>query len=158
MEPSTPYMPGYGVTGENLLPWSWAEEHLAAARNYWVSSVWPDGRPHAMPVWGAWHQSAVWFTSGGRSRKVQNLRANPRCVVTTEDAVDPVVVEGIAEVVTDLGVITELIGILNAKYEDSYTVEFLDPAVNATVRVLPQKVLALRHDDFTGSPTRWTLS
>jgi PPOX class probable F420-dependent enzyme len=157
MEPSAPYMPGYGVTGENLLPWSWAEERLGAARNYWVGTVAPDGRPHSMPVWGLWHEGAVWFTSGGQSRKVRNLRVNPRCVVTTEDATDPVVVEGIAEVVTDPEVIRTLVGILNAKYEDSYTVEFLDPAVNATVRVLPQKVLALRHDDFTGSPTRWTL-
>ena len=60
-------MPGYGVTGPEhgtgLLHWSWAAERLTAARNYWVASVWPDGRPHTMPVWGMWDDSTLWFTS-----------------------------------------------------------------------------------------------
>jgi hypothetical protein len=49
-------MPGYGIAGpeegSGLLHWSWAAERLAAARNYWVATVWPHGRPHVMPVWG----------------------------------------------------------------------------------------------------------
>jgi hypothetical protein len=51
---SRPYMPGYGVQGpeggSGLLPWAWAEERLGRARNYWVTTLWPDGRPHSMPV------------------------------------------------------------------------------------------------------------
>lgn len=163
MEPSRPYLPGYGIdeSTDTLLPWDWAADRLAAARNYWVATVRPDGRPHAMPVWGLWDGpgsvdgAALWFTSGGQSRKIRNLRANPHCVVTTEDAMDPVVVEGIAEFVTDAETIAALVPRFNAKYGDHYTVEFLDPAVNATVRVRPEQVLAMRHDDFTGSPTRW---
>jgi hypothetical protein len=53
---SRPNMPGYGILGptqgSGLLPWSWAEQRLLAARNYWVASCWPDGRPHVMPVVG----------------------------------------------------------------------------------------------------------
>src|SRR5262245_3896748 len=51
-----PLMEGYGVPEheEGLLPWSRAEEKLAAAKNYWVSTVSDGGQPHAMPVWGAW--------------------------------------------------------------------------------------------------------
>src|SRR5262249_26976380 len=49
---SRPYMPGYGLLGPDegtgLLPWPWAEERLTSSRNYWVVSLWPDGRPHAM--------------------------------------------------------------------------------------------------------------
>ena len=149
-------MPGYGITGEHLLPWSWAEERLVASRNYWVATVRPDGRPHAMPVWGVWDGEALWFASGVQSRKIRNLLANPYCCVTTEDATDPVVVEGVAEIVEDLAAITSLVAMLNAKYGDYYTVEFLEPAGNATVRVRPEKALGLRHDDFKGSPTRWT--
>ena len=52
-----------------------------------------------MPVWGAWDGEALWFSSGRRSRKVRNLAADPRCVVTTDDPKDPVVVEGSAELV-----------------------------------------------------------
>jgi PPOX class probable F420-dependent enzyme len=152
-------MPGYGVAaqdhGSGLLPWSWAEERLGAARNYWVSTVRPDGRPHAMPVWGLWDGEVLWFTSGGGSRKIRNLRANQNCVITTEDAMDPVVVEGVAEIVADREVIAALVPRLNAKYGESYTAEFLDPDVNATVRVVPRQVIGMRHEDFTGSPTRW---
>jgi PPOX class probable F420-dependent enzyme len=150
-------MPGYGIatTGEGLLPWSWAQERLAASRNYWVVTLWPDGGPHSMPVWGAWDGEALWFTSGRRSRKARNVAGDPRCVVTTEDASDPVVVEGAARIVTGLEEIERVRALLSAKYDDSYPEGFLDPAVNATIRVAPQRAFALRHDDFTGSPTRW---
>jgi hypothetical protein len=66
---SRPYMPGYGIAGQTegsgLLHWSWAAERLTAARNYWVATAWPDGRPHVMPVWGMWDDSTLWFTSSG---------------------------------------------------------------------------------------------
>ena len=97
-------MPGYGIRpadeGTGLLPWSWAEERLISSRNYWVVSSWPDGRPHAMPVWGMWHDGGFWFSSSRGSRKAKNLAENPRCVVTTEDAENPVVVEGVARLLT----------------------------------------------------------
>lgn len=87
-------MPDYGIkqSDEGLLPWSWAEERLTTSRNYWVTTLWPDGRPHSMPVWGVWDGEALWFSSGRRSRKARNLAADPRCVVTTENADEPVVV------------------------------------------------------------------
>lgn len=158
---SRPYMPGYGVVGpgegSGLLPWSWAEERLASSRNYWVVTLWPDGRPHAMPVWGIWdtQDQSLWFTSSLQSRKVRNLTADPRCVVTTENAMDPVVVEGVAEIVTDTGAITRVIALVNVKYSTEYSVEFLDPAVNATIRLRPHWAFGLVQEDFGGSPTRW---
>jgi len=51
---SRPSMPaGYGVaeTDEGLLDWGWALARLEPAHNYWFSTTWPDGRPHAMPAW-----------------------------------------------------------------------------------------------------------
>src|SRR6266487_2885480 len=112
---SRPYMPGYGIVGptegSGLLPWSWAEERLTASRNYWVASSWPDGRPHAMPVWGVWDAGAFWFSSSRRSRKARNLDFYPRCVVTTENAVEPVVVEGLAEVVTDPAALARMLAL-----------------------------------------------
>jgi PPOX class probable F420-dependent enzyme len=152
-------MPGYGIKGpdegKGLLPWSWAVERLAASRNYWVVTVWPDGRPHAMPVWGVWDGGALWFSSSLRSRKVRNVAADPRCVVTTEDAAEPVVIEGSAAIVADSDAIARFADVMNAKYEAGMTVEFLDPAVNATIRVRPRWAFAIAHDDFIGSPTRW---
>jgi PPOX class probable F420-dependent enzyme len=157
---SRPYMPGYGIAGPDqgsgLLPWSWAAERLTSARNYWVASVWPDGRPHSMPVWGMWDDSTLWFTSGVASRKVRNLRADPRCVVTTEDAGDPVVIEGSAAICTDPATIRRVLDLMNDKYRTDIEPSFLDPEINATIAVRPRQVIGMRHGDFTGSPTRWT--
>ena len=46
---------------------------------------------------------------------------------------------------------------MNAKYDASLDVGFLDPAVNATVRVDPQRVLGLDDGDFSDTPTVWEL-
>src|SRR5215475_73647 len=135
---SRPYMPGYGIAGptegSGLLHWSWAAERLSAARNYWVATVWPDGRPHTMPVWGMWDDSTLWFTSATGSWKVKNLRADPRCCVSTEDASDPAVLRRVVE-------------LMNAKYHSGVDMDFLDPAKNATINVRPLRVFSLLHSD-----------
>lgn len=155
-----PYMPGYGIAGpaegSGLLPWSWAEQRLVDSRNYWVTTSRPDGRPHLMPVWGLWQDGSLWFSSAAGSRKVLNLRADPRCAAATQDPEEPVVVEGTAEFVTDWQRLGDVIARMNAKYHTDQPVDFLDPAVNATVRVRVSWAFALSEADFTGSPTRWT--
>lgn len=152
-------MPGYGILGPTegtgLLPWGWATQKLAASHDYWVATVWPDGRPHVMPVWGVWLDGSLWFSSSRGSRKARNLAADPRCVVTTDDALEPVVLEGLATVVVEHEEIGTFLSASNAKYETSYTIDFLDPAVNATIRVQPTWAFGLLEADFTGSPTRW---
>ncbi len=155
-------MPGYGILGPSegsgLLPWAWAEQRLAASRNYWVVTLWPDGRPHAMPVWGVWdfEHRWLWFSSSLQSRKARNIAADGRCTVATEDADDPVVVEGRAEIVTDAAAISGLISGMHLKYSTDYPVDFLDPTKQATIRVIPSWAFALAKGDFIGSPTRWT--
>ena len=156
---SRPFMPGYGVLaadqGSGLIPWSWAEERLRASHDYWVASVWPDMRPHVMPVWGVWQEEAFWFSSSLGARKVRNLRANPRCVVTTDDARNPVIVEGVAAVVAEPEELKRFLERTNGKYRTNYGMELMDPERNALVRVLPRWAFALRQEDFQGSPTRW---
>jgi pyridoxamine 5'-phosphate oxidase-like protein len=154
-----PHMPGYGLRpageGTGLLPWSWAQERLITSRNYWVASVWPDGRPHMMPVWGMWHEDELWFSSSNPSRKARNLIADPRCVVTTEDANNPVVVEGSARLIISPAELATMLALENKKYSTDYGIEMLDPKLNASFRVRPRWVFGLMEGDFTGSPTRW---
>jgi nitroimidazol reductase NimA-like FMN-containing flavoprotein (pyridoxamine 5'-phosphate oxidase superfamily) len=92
-------MPGYGIkpAGEatGLLPWSWAEERLAGSHDFWLSSSGQDGEPHLMPVWAVWLDGALWFSSGNDSRKTRNLRADGRCSLATDDALAPVIVQGV---------------------------------------------------------------
>ena len=152
-------MPGYGLQpageGTGLLPWSWAQERLESSRNYWLTSTWPDGRPHAMPVWGMWEQDEFWFSSSKGSRKARNLLANPSCVVATEDAENPVIVEGTARLITAQQELDLMLTLENTKYSTDYGIEMLDPALNASFRVRPSWAFGLAAGDFTGSPTRW---
>jgi nitroimidazol reductase NimA-like FMN-containing flavoprotein (pyridoxamine 5'-phosphate oxidase superfamily) len=147
-----PHMPGYGIAGPEtgLLPWSWAEERLREAWRYWVVSVSEDGAPHAMPVWAVWLDEALWFSTGGRSRKARNLGAEPRCVVHTEGA-DVVVLHGTAEIADDVARMLDAYG---AKYPDLPP----DPAENPIFRVRPHMVIGLDERAFTTSPTRWRFS
>jgi hypothetical protein len=156
---SRPYMPGYGVLpaaeGTGLLPWSWAEQRLSESRNYWVATAWPDGRPHVMPVWGMWNEGAFWFSSSTGSRKSRNLETNPACAVTTEDAGNPVVLEGIATRMTNPGSLIKVLDWENTKYGTDYSIDLLDPALNSCFRVTPTRAFGIAQGDFTGSPTRW---
>lgn len=152
-------MPDYGIlpadAGSGLLPWSWALERLRDSHDYWVATVWPDGRPHQMPVWGVWHEDALWFSSGLRSRKIRNIRAGSAVSVSTDDAQNPVVLAGAAEIVTEIPTIQGFLDATNAKYDARLSIDFLDPGQNASVRIRPEWVFGTSHDDFAGSPTRW---
>jgi hypothetical protein len=157
---SRPHMPGYGTKGptqgRGLLPWSWAEERLTTSHDYWIATVRPDGRPHLMPVWAVWDGAALWWSSSLGSSKARNLAADGRCSIATDNAWEPVVLEGVVERVTDPDALARFIGLENEKYGTDYGVDFLDPDVNATFRVEPSWVFSLTEDDFEGSPTRWS--
>ncbi len=158
---SRPHMPGYGIRpaaeGTGLLPWAWAEGKLRDSHDYWVASRWPDGRPHLMPVWGVWDENDMfWFSSAAGSRKVRNLLADDRCTVATDDALDPVIVDGVAEIRPEAGDRRRYLDAMNAKYAVSYGLDFLDGVSNLCLRVRPHSVIGLLHEDFSGSPTRWS--
>jgi hypothetical protein len=52
---------------------------------------------------------------------ISRLAIDPRCVVTTENAVEPVVVEGLAEVVSDPEALTRMLALENAKHQTDYS-------------------------------------
>jgi len=152
-------MPGYGILGagegSGLLAWSWAVERLARSHDYWVATVWPDGRPHVMPVWGVWLDGSVWFSSSLASRKARNLAHDPRVVVTTDEPRQPVVVEGVAERACEAHDVRAFVEAVNPKYGTDYGPDFFDPTVNACFRLRPSWAFALDEGDFAGSATRW---
>jgi hypothetical protein len=55
-----PHMPGYGIQaigdGSSLISWEYVNKMFSKARNYWISTTRPDGRPQAVPVWGVWRE------------------------------------------------------------------------------------------------------
>jgi hypothetical protein len=157
---SRPYMPGYGILdanhGTGLLPWSWAIERLERSHDYWFATSDAGGRPHVMPVWGVWMDEALWFSSSRASRKARNVALRPQCAITTDNAYEPVVIEGEAELIDDLSLIRAFTERSNQKYGTDYPLEFFTQPSNACFRVRPVWAFGLTESDFTGSPTRWT--
>ena len=86
--------------GDELLPWSWAEEQLTKERNYWLSSVRRDGSPQARPLWGVYLDGLLFLSVGhaGLQRSTDE-RDDGRLEVTVhvDSAVDVVIVEGSIE-------------------------------------------------------------
>jgi hypothetical protein len=116
---SRPHMPGYGLPKgtKGLLPWKWAEDRLKKSHNYWIGTVKPDGAPHTMVVWGLWLEGEFLFSTGRQSRKAKNLAQEPRCVVSTEQAEQAVIVEGVAEEVMDVATLRKFLRIYEKKYD-----------------------------------------
>jgi PPOX class probable F420-dependent enzyme len=147
-------MPGYGVprSRRGLLPWATAARRLARSHNYWLVTTRPDGRPHAMPVWGLWLDDRFYFSTGRRSRKARNLAADPRCLVCAERADEALIVEGTAVAVTDPAALVPLA----APYRRKYAPWTLDPAQGAIYEVRPRVALGVFERSFPRSVTRWT--
>jgi Pyridoxamine 5'-phosphate oxidase len=137
-------MSAYGVPDDDggLLAWSWAEERLASAHNYWIAT----SGPHASPVWALWRDGAVVFSCSPRSRKARELDRNPRIVVHLESGDEVVIVEGEAErVVADDALIDE--------YERKYAYR-ADPG-EGWYRVVPRRVLAWTEPGYPRDATRF---
>ena len=148
-----PYMPGYGLSPDlaGLLPWSWAEERLTASRNYFVSTVSPEGRPHCVPVWGVWLEGRFFFSTGARSRKARNLARSPRCVVCTEGGSEAVIVEGEAQVLSDDALFGHFAEAYHAKY--AFRPE---PNGDPVFVVSPEVAFGfIESEEFPATATRW---
>ncbi|MEO1056422.1 MAG: pyridoxamine 5'-phosphate oxidase family protein [Actinomycetota bacterium] len=167
-------MADYGVPSddEQLLPWEWADERLARSRNYWLTTVDAHGRPHSMPVWGVWlsPHERWWFSCATTSAKARRLAANPNVVVTADDSVEVVSLEGHATP-DDGRFRDEVLDAYLAKYGSEIVdsdetpaqardalAEFIDGG-NAYV-VTPRLAFGVieRPDDFGPRATRWRWS
>ena len=129
-----------------MLDWSWAEERLAASRNYWIVSTNRDGSPAAAPVWGVWYDGAVFFGTNPRSRKGRNLERDPRVVIHLESGDEVVTLHGriTRETLPDAA--------LDA-YEAKYAYR---PTVTEGWFVLrPQRALAWVEQDYPRTATRF---
>lgn len=153
-EASRPYMEGYGLPSDSkgMLRWAYAATRLERSRNYWIVTARPDGRPHAVPVWGVWLEGAVYFGTDRRSRKAKNLTANPSLVVHLESGDDAVILEGVAEEVTDRSLIKRL----DQAYSRKYKMRLSSAPGQLVIYALrPRVAFGWRERDFNRSPTRW---
>jgi len=106
-----------GYFNQRPLPWTWARQQLIEARNYWVVSVLPDGRPHSRPVWGVWLDEQFYFDTG--SRIGSNLLERPEVTVHLESGDQVVIIEGRAERVVDEATQDRFLASYNPKYNSA---------------------------------------
>lgn len=147
--PGRPEMPeSYGVPRdpEGALAWGEVGRLLSGARNYWLSTVRPDGRPHAVPVWGVWMDEVFHFGGGRTTRKAKNIGANPEVVAHSESGDAVVILEGVAEEV-DNPALQERI---DDAYEGKYGIRHGTPVWALRPRVV------YAWTEFPKDATRWT--
>ena len=148
MEVGRPEIPeSYGIPkgGEGMLSWGHVVERMSVARNYWLATVRPDGRPHSVPVWGVWVEDRLHFGGGRSTRKARNLVANPNVVAHSESGENVVILEGVAQEVTD----PALQELIDDAYEAKYGVRHGTP-----VWVLEPRVVHA-WSRFPADATRW---
>jgi hypothetical protein len=155
-----PFAPGYGIVGaedgKGLLPWSWVARKMNC-RTFWLATIHAglhagQGRPHVMPVWGVWLDDAFFFSTGRKSRKGQNLAANPACTIVNDNGEEAVIVEGLATQAEDAAELERIASAYKKKYK-------MDPRSmgEPIFRVQPSRVFGFVERTFPQSATRWKL-
>jgi hypothetical protein len=151
---SRPHIPDYGIPQEEegMLPWSHVVERVTAARNYWVSTTRPDGRPHATPVWGVWVDDSLYFGGGPDTRRSRNLAQNPHVAVHLESGDEVVIIEGVTEQYTEQNAAADLLNRIDDAYEVKYNMRHGTPVW----AVRPRVVFAWT--SYPTTVTRWTFA
>ena len=156
-----PFAPGYGIVGaedgKGLLSWAWVTRKMNNCRTFWLATIYAglqtgNGRPHVMPVWGVWLDDAFFFSTGRKSRKGQNLSANPACTITNDDGQEAVIVEGLATQAEDAADQERVATAYKKKYK-------MDPRSmgEPIFRLQPSRVFGFVEKTFPQSATRWKL-
>jgi hypothetical protein len=109
---------GFGEGADDVLqPWSHAQKRLEVARNFWLATVRPDGRPHVTPVWGVWLDGALYIGGGSTARWARNLAEQPSAAIHLESGDDVVILEGeVVEFVADADLLDRIVTMWNGKY------------------------------------------
>ncbi|WP_433388571.1 pyridoxamine 5'-phosphate oxidase family protein [Micromonospora sp. KLBMP9576] len=153
--------PSFASEGTRPVPWSRARERLAEAEEFFLCTVRPDGRPHAVPLLAVWLDDAMYFCSSGSAHKVDNLAANPHCVLTIGGPDLDLSLEGVATRVTEPALLKRVAQTYGDKYgwEVTPVGEGIDgdgigPSPYLVFEVAPTKVIGM--DKGSGfSATRW---
>jgi hypothetical protein len=139
-----------------MLPWSWVDERLTTARNYWVATIGPSGQPHSRPIDGVWVDGALCFGGSPETRWVRNLQHDARLSVHLPHGDEVVILEGRAEFVTDLDHPLAALSTQasKAKYPQYFPADE-DPPARPFWALRPETVFAWTLSAFPTDLTRW---
>jgi general stress protein 26 len=165
IEPTVEFTGAFSEPSATAVPWADVDAVLTKSEMFWLSTVRGDGRPHVTPLPAIWLDHVLHFCAGENEQKTVNLQANPSCVLTTgtnqlHSGLD-VIVEGVAERVTDHDRLVRLAALWKSKLDWDYVVrgDTFEPApgqVGLVFGVAPVKVLSFGKDPY--SQTRYRFS
>jgi len=143
---------GYGVpeSDEGLLAWEEVNDWLAETKVFWIATTRPDGKPHAIPIWGAWVGNCFYFDGSPETRWARNIATNPGIVVHIEKGDVAVMVEGSVEgMIPDPAVHKKIRESYGARYD------YVPEEGGLMYKATPSKVFAWA--EFPKSVTRFRL-
>jgi PPOX class probable F420-dependent enzyme len=97
-----------------------AAERVEEAKNVWMATVRPDGRPHLVPIWFVVDAGRWYLCTAPGSVKARNLSRNPQIALALEDGSNPVVIEGEAQPASPS---TSVVDKFKAKYDWDITAD-----------------------------------
>ena len=121
-------------------------QYLERSRTATMVTNGPSGHPHAVAMWYAVVDGAIWFETKAKSQKATNLRRDPKITVLIEDGhtydtLRGVSLEGTAEIIDDAEALWEVGVNVWERYTGPYT-EDLRPFVE----MMLNKRVAVRFD------------
>jgi pyridoxine/pyridoxamine 5'-phosphate oxidase len=151
------YVNARGAT--ERLDWSFIQERMSQAKNYWIATATPQGKPSATPVWGAWVNDKLYFDGSPETRRGRNIAANPQTAVHLESGDQAVMLEGETRIFT-AAPDRELTKRIAASYREKYAEQGYAPEPDqwdggGLFEFTPHKVIAWTN--FLKDPTRWIL-
>jgi hypothetical protein len=152
---------GYGQVRSDtppgtLLAWSTVEEWLLNARTYWLTTTRPDGRPHAVPLWGVWIGGALGFSTGAETATARNLATNASALAHPGNGDQVAIIEGTVEGFPKGPTLTNFA----EQYERKYNWPFDPDAPPGPIfRLVADRVLSWDADaDLVQTMARWEFS
>ena len=133
----------------------------------WLATIDADGSPHVTGIGATWHDGSFWFETGERTRKGRNVARDPRCTLSVATHEFDLVVEGVAELVTDPAAVATLAELWSAEgwpcrpdeTGTALTAEYSAPSAGpppwAVYRIRATSAMALQTTE-PGGATRFT--
>lgn len=132
-----------------MLSWTLVVDRLTAARNYWIGTTRPDGRPHTVPTWGVRVDGVLYHGGAADTRRARNLDVNPHVCVHLESADQVVIVEGAVDKLTEHTADADLLCRIDDAYEAKYGMRHGTPVW----ALRPHRALAWT--EYPTTATRW---
>lgn len=165
-DPRTELDERYSEEGVAATEWETARQLLTEAPLFWVTTVRADGRPHTTPLIALLDGEALYFCTGPEEQKARNLEQNQHCSLmtgaNTYDSGLDLIVEGVAERVTDAARLQELADAYESKYGAEWHFDVVedgfrhDAGTALVFEVAPVTAYGFSKGEGSFSHTRWS--